>query len=74
MNGHQAKKIISLGAQAVQLGTAFVQCKTSNANAAYRQALLNQPLPKSHPVFLVDLRAALLITGILRLTIHNAQR
>ncbi|MCU4569992.1 NAD(P)H-dependent flavin oxidoreductase [Acinetobacter ursingii] len=44
MNGHQAKKIISLGAQAVQLGTAFVQCKTSNANAAYRQALLNQPL------------------------------
>ena len=44
MNGRQAKKIISLGAQAVQLGTAFVQCKTSNANAAYRQALLNQPL------------------------------
>lgn len=44
MNGRQAKQIINLGAQAVQLGTAFVQCKTSNANAAYRQALLNQPL------------------------------
>ncbi|WP_413784514.1 NAD(P)H-dependent flavin oxidoreductase [Acinetobacter sp. S40] len=44
MNGRQARQLMNLGAQAVQLGTAFVQCKTSNANAAYRQALLNQPL------------------------------
>ncbi|WP_130802085.1 NAD(P)H-dependent flavin oxidoreductase [Acinetobacter ihumii] len=44
MNGRQAKHMMNLGAQAVQLGTAFVQCKTSNANAAYRQALLNHPL------------------------------
>ena len=44
MNGRQARQMIHLGAQAVQLGTAFVQCKSSNANVAYRQALFSQPL------------------------------
>ncbi|WP_419225245.1 NAD(P)H-dependent flavin oxidoreductase [Acinetobacter sp. A2] len=42
MNGQQAKHMLNLGASAVQLGTAFVQCKSSNANAAYRQALFQQ--------------------------------
>lgn len=44
MNGHQAKHFLELGADAVQLGTAFVQCKTSSANDAYRKALFSQPL------------------------------
>ncbi len=44
MSGQQAKNLLKLGADAVQLGTAFVQCKTSNANEAYRKALLNQPI------------------------------
>lgn len=44
MNGQQAKAMLNLGADAVQLGTAFVQCKTSNANAAYRKALFDHPL------------------------------
>ena len=44
MNGIQAQHMLRLGASAVQLGTAFVQCRSSNANAAYRQALFNQPL------------------------------
>ena len=44
MTGQQAKAMLQLGADAVQLGTAFVQCKTSNANNAYRKALFNQPL------------------------------
>ena len=44
MNGQQAKAMLKIGADAVQLGTAFVQCKSSNANAAYRKALFNQPL------------------------------
>lgn len=44
MNGFQAKYIMNLGASAVQLGTAFVQCKSSAANAAYRNALLSKPL------------------------------
>ncbi|SDY61141.1 NAD(P)H-dependent flavin oxidoreductase [Acinetobacter kyonggiensis] len=44
MNGHQAQRLIQLGAEAVQLGTAFVQCKSSNANAAYRKALFNTPI------------------------------
>ncbi|MDQ9009467.1 nitronate monooxygenase [Acinetobacter gerneri] len=44
MNGAQARSIMQLGADAVQLGTAFVQCKSSNANTAYRHALFNQPL------------------------------
>ena len=44
MTGQQAKHMMRLGAAAVQLGTAFVQCKTSNANAAYRQALRQHPL------------------------------
>lgn len=44
MNGQQAKAMLDLGADAVQLGTAFVQCKSSNANEVYRQALFNEPL------------------------------
>jgi len=44
MNGQQAKYALDLGADAVQLGTAFVQCKTSNAHDAYRKALFEQPL------------------------------
>ena len=44
MNGHQAYQIMELGADAVQLGTAFVQCKTSNANEAYRKALFDTPI------------------------------
>lgn len=44
MNGRQAQQCLALGAQAVQLGTAFVQCPSSNANAAYREALFNRPL------------------------------
>lgn len=44
MNGHQAKDMLHLGAEAVQLGTAFVQCKSSNANDAYRTALFQQPI------------------------------
>ena len=44
MNGRQARHMLNLGAAAVQLGTAFVQCKNSSANAAYRQALFQQPL------------------------------
>lgn len=44
MNGHQAYNLMELGADAVQLGTAFVQCKTSNANEAYRKALFDAPI------------------------------
>lgn len=44
MNGFQAQYLINLGAAAVQLGTAFVQCKSSSANAAYRNALLTKPI------------------------------
>ena len=44
MNGQHAQALINLGAEAVQLGTAFVQCKSSNANAAYRKALFNKPI------------------------------
>jgi nitronate monooxygenase len=44
MNGRQAQLLIQLGAEAVQLGTAFVQCKSSNANTAYRQALFSKPI------------------------------
>lgn len=44
MNGQQAKAMMKIGADAVQLGTAFVQCQSSNANAAYRKALFEQPI------------------------------
>lgn len=44
MNGSQARTMLQLGASAVQLGTAFVQCKSSNANDVYRKALFDQPL------------------------------
>lgn len=44
MNGDQAKQMMKAGAVAVQLGTAFVQCKSSSANAAYRKALFSQKI------------------------------
>ncbi|OCY28784.1 2-nitropropane dioxygenase [Acinetobacter pittii] len=44
MNGAQARHMLSLGAAAVQLGTAFVQCHTSNASAEYRKALFSEPV------------------------------
>ncbi|ENW19078.1 NAD(P)H-dependent flavin oxidoreductase [Acinetobacter haemolyticus] len=44
MNGDQAKNMLKHGASAVQLGTAFVQCKSSSANAAYRKALFSQSI------------------------------
>lgn len=44
MEGMQARRMLNFGAEAVQLGTAFVQCKSSNANDAYRKALLSKPL------------------------------
>lgn len=44
MDGQQARRMLNFGAEAVQLGTAFVQCKTSNASDAYRKALLDKPL------------------------------
>ncbi len=42
MNGDQAKLMFKQGASAAQLGTAFVQCRSSNANAAYRKTLFSQ--------------------------------
>ncbi|WP_343620928.1 nitronate monooxygenase [Acinetobacter proteolyticus] len=44
MNGEQARTMLKLGAAGVQLGTAFVQCKSSSANTAYRKALFSQPI------------------------------
>ncbi len=44
MNGFQAQYLMNLGAAAVQLGTAFIQCKSSGANFAYRKALLSKPI------------------------------
>ena len=44
MNGEQAKSMMKLGATAVQMGTAFVQCKSSSANVAYRKALFTQKI------------------------------
>ncbi|MEQ1453977.1 NAD(P)H-dependent flavin oxidoreductase [Acinetobacter seifertii] len=44
MTGLQAKHMLGLGATAVQLGTAFVQCQTSNASAEYRKALFTEPV------------------------------
>ncbi|HYG43229.1 MAG TPA: nitronate monooxygenase [Bordetella sp.] len=40
MDGAGIAAVLALGAQAAQLGTAFVSCPESSADAAYRQALL----------------------------------
>lgn len=39
MDGHGIAAVLNLGAVAAQLGTAFVACPESSADAAYRQAL-----------------------------------
>ncbi|OZI21984.1 nitronate monooxygenase [Bordetella genomosp. 7] len=41
MDGAGIAAVLALGAQAAQLGTAFVSCPESAADSAYRQALLN---------------------------------
>lgn len=43
MCGEDIKRMLDLGASAVQLGTAFVQCSESNANAEYIKQLFEQP-------------------------------
>jgi nitronate monooxygenase len=43
MNGQQARLMLQTGADAVQMGTAFVQCKSSAINDAYRKALFSKP-------------------------------
>lgn len=40
MNGRDIKDLLALGASAVQLGTAFICCEESGANAVYKRALL----------------------------------
>lgn len=44
MTGQDIRQMLDLGATACQLGTAFIQCESSNANAHYRQALFSQPI------------------------------
>ena len=44
MTGQQIRHFLALGASAVQMGTAFVQCKSSSANDAYRAALFDDPM------------------------------
>lgn len=41
MNGQAIREVLALGAEAAQLGTAFVACPESSANAAYRERLLH---------------------------------
>lgn len=43
MTGQDIQQMLQAGADGVQLGTAFIQCSSSNANNAYRQTLFNQP-------------------------------
>lgn len=42
MDGQGIRAALSLGAAAVQLGTAFILCPESSANSAYRQALQSE--------------------------------
>lgn len=44
MTGEDIRLYLELGASAAQLGTAFVQCKESAANDAYRELLFEQPI------------------------------
>ncbi|AWY38535.1 nitronate monooxygenase [Pseudomonas putida] len=45
MDGAGVKAVMQLGASAAQLGTAFILCPESSANAAYREALQG---PRAH--------------------------
>jgi nitronate monooxygenase len=42
MDGHGIRAMLDLGAAAAQLGTAFILCPESSANAAYRAALRDE--------------------------------
>ncbi|WP_174509264.1 NAD(P)H-dependent flavin oxidoreductase [Klebsiella oxytoca] len=45
MDGAGICRMMQLGAQGAQLGTAFLLCPESSADAGYRQALTRQPVP-----------------------------
>ncbi|AJP59651.2 2-nitropropane dioxygenase [Pandoraea vervacti] len=47
MDGAGIAAVLALGAQAAQMGTAFVPCPESGADAAYREALLSAPPPRT---------------------------
>ena len=55
MDGQTARACLSLGASAVQLGTAFIRCPESAASSAYREALAG---PRGH-----DTRITAAISG-----------
>lgn len=42
MDGRGIASVLTLGAQAAQLGTAFIACPESNADLAYREALMGK--------------------------------
>lgn len=42
MDGRGIASVLTLGAQAAQLGTAFIACPESNADGAYREALMGK--------------------------------
>ncbi|VVE28735.1 NAD(P)H-dependent flavin oxidoreductase [Pandoraea terrigena] len=47
MDGAGIAAALALGAQATQLGTAFVACPESSADAAYRERLTSNPPPRT---------------------------
>lgn len=47
MNGREIAKMLALGADAVQMGTAFLSCHESGISAAYKAALLAQKQDKT---------------------------
>ncbi len=46
MDGAGIRSMMHLGAEGVQLGTAFLLCPESATDVGYRQALSGEPAPK----------------------------
>jgi nitronate monooxygenase len=58
MDGAGIRTALSLGAQMAQLGTAFIACPESSANANYRSAVLRRPTPPTHLMWAISGRPA----------------
>jgi len=58
MDGAGLRAVLDLGGQAAQLGTAFIACPESSADAAYRAAVLHRPTGQTRLIRAISGRPA----------------
>lgn len=74
MDGHDIRHMLALGADAAQLGTAFVICQESAASAAYRAHLLNPATQRTQITSVISGRPARGLINHWHINVDQLQR